>query len=461
MLCSGTDTVPKQFFFGKKNIIVIINAYRMAPDFDTLRRMWRCHALRIASFYKLAYDPPNDMPELWRHMENTHSHFSYSEKPSFPIEKTPDEAEHYIDECARAFLHYKDTTKKHIITTPINAEPSSHRPFSIIYMTASVVALALGCVLWHKKKTTMCIAVVAFFMVIVPLVATYSEIKNGHKTHRNRNILLYKDTPDKDISYIEDHLPPKFGFTDIADKCDFILSTKFVWGERGFEPHQTFLTEYGKQPKKVIIFWITDNNDVFEVPSNVYFFRTSMYRRWRNPTEDILPFVFEPFDGQEFQTLAHTTKPIIGFCGAVWPNRKPTLDKFKKDDRFQTLYIEHAHFSAGTREIYLENILNSHFTICDRGAGNFTMRFWHVLSVGRIPILVDDDMVWPFAREIDWDNLCIRAHDLVDLAEKTNTFYHTHKIEDVQKQCMQTYHLYFTHERYLDKVLTTIFEKNN
>lgn len=424
----------------------------MAPDFDTLRRMWRCHALRISSFYKMDYEPPKDMQELWKHMEKIHSHFSYSGKPPFPIEKTPDEAEQYINACARMFLHYKDITKT---STPILLE-KSHRqlPPSMYLLVVVMVAFVSGYVLWYNKRQKMCMMVALFILLFI---VVYFKIFTQKKTERK--VLLYKDTPDKDVSYIVDHLPQKFGLTDDIDKCDIILSTKFVWGVPSFEPHQTFLIEYGKQPKKVIVFWITDNNDVFEVPPNVYFFRTSLYRRWRNPTEDILPFVFEPFEGQEFRSLARTTKPIIGFCGAAWPSRKPTLDKFRNDDRFKSLYVEHGHFSAGTREMYQENIMNSHFTICDRGAGNFTMRFWHVLSLGRIPILVEDDMVWPFVHEIDWDNLCVRAQDLLDLAEKTLTFYHTHDMENVQKRCLETYQIYFTQERYLDKVLSTIAEK--
>lgn len=455
-MCVFRNNLCSETIFIKKNIINH-KSIPMAPDFDTLRRMWRCHALRMASFYKMTYEPPKDMPELWKHMEKTHSQFSYHEKPPFPIEQTPDKAEQYIVECARSFLRYKDKTKnkKPIgTTTTTQRHPWGKHHLLVVVM---VVSLVWACVLWYKKKRKMCMGI-ALFMVF--LVVAYAKMKNQPKPERK--ILLYKDTPDKDdvdVAYIEDHLPSKFGFTDDVEKCDIILSTKFVWGVPGFEPHQTFLHEYGKQPKKVVVFWITDNNDAFEVPSNVYFFRTSLYRRWRNPTEDILPFVFEPFEGQEFHVLPHTPQPVIGFCGAVWPNRKPTLDKFRNDDRFQTLYIEHAHFSAGTREMYQKNILDSHFTICDRGAGNFTMRFWHVLSLGRVPILVEDDMVWPFNHEIEWDNLCVRAQDLVDLAEKTLTFYHTHNMENVQRQCLQTYQLYFTQERYLDKVLTTIVEK--
>lgn len=414
----------------------------MAPDFDTLRRMWRCHSIRIASFYKVESEPPKNMQDLWGKMRETHALFSYPGKPSFPTTDTPEDADRYIDACARAFLRYKDKTKQGVVIH------SSSTRWLWWFGLLMLLVVVLARTVWHPKLTA---CVVALFLVVVAMASIRKkEKKTAHK------VLLYRDPPDKDISYIVEHLPPRFGFTDNARKSDFILSTKFVWGVAGFEPHQTFLTEYGKQPKKVLVFWITDCNDVFEVPPNVYFFRTSLYRRWRNPTEDILPFVFDPFEGQELRVLARTTQPIIGFCGGVWSNRKPTLDVFRVDDRFQTLYIEHDHFSAGTREMYKENILNSHFTICDRGAGNFTMRFWHVLSLGRVPILVEDDMVWPFAREIDWNKICVRAQDPLDLAEKTFLFYNTYPPEEVQRLCLETYQRYFTQKHYLDRVLSAI-----
>lgn len=424
----------------------------MAPDFDALRRMWRCHSLRIASFYKLDYEPPKDMPDLWKKMAKTHSQFSYPGKPPFPTGDTPEDADKYIDECARAFLRYKDQTKKDVVPTR-----SSWSRFLLL----AVIVLVWASVMWHHKKMPFVVAVflMVVMVVIVAVVAVPTKKKENPTTTSDRKILIYKETSDNDISYITDHLPLRTRFTDDASECDLILSTKFVWGVPGFEPHQTLLTEYGKQPKKVLVFWITDNNDVFEVPPNVYFFRTSLHRRWRNPTEDVLPFVFEPFEEKDFRTLARTAKPIIGFCGAAWPSRKPTLDRFRKDPRFKTLYIEHGHFAAGTREMYMKNILNSHFTICDRGAGNFTMRFWHVLSLGRVPILVEDDMVWPFVQEIDWDRICVRTQDPLDLLERTLAFYHTRPPEETQRLCRETYQRYFSQKNYLDKVLSTILEK--
>lgn len=418
-------------------------------DFDTLRRMWRCHFLRLVSFYHhVEYIPPQDMSDLWKQLETTHSLYEYDGQPPFPSKQTPDSANQYIDSSASAFLQYKDKYHSKMLDT--NRIQSYYQYLLLIVL----VMLVLGHSIRLKNKTYfgMVLLIVLFFIYGCNRKQKIKPIEK----HTPSKILFYKDPPENDISYLQSYLPSHFECTKDKNQCNFILSTKFTWGVPGLEPHQSFLTEYGKQPKKVFIFWITDSNDIFEVPPNVYFFRTSLYRRWRNPTEDVLPFVFEPFEKDDFYILAHTSKPIIGFCGGSWPNRKKTLKQFRVDDRFQTLYVEHEHFSAGTREMYKENIQHSHFTICDRGNGNFTMRMWHVLSLGRVPVLVEEDMVFPFYKEIDWDKICVRAQNPQELVEKTLTFYHTYPMEQVQTLCWETYQKYFTQERYLDKVFSTV-----
>lgn len=419
----------------------------MALDFDTLRRMWRCHSIRIASFYHLPYEIPKDMTDLWKKMEKSHSICEYHGKPPFPIKKTPEEATQYIEKCASAFLQYKENHQKQV--------DSINTIRKRVILVTIILFILLG--FWytdHVKNYTTYFWIMLF---IIFMILFYKKIRKQKKhDSKKKKIFFYKDTPENDVSYIEKHLPPNFEYTKDIEKCDFILSTKFTWGVEGFEPHQSFLKEYGKQPKKVIVFWITDSNDIFEVPPNVYFFRTSLYRRWRNPTEDVLPFVFEPFEKKDFKIFPTASKPIIGFCGGAWSNRKKTLDQFRNDGRFETLYIEHQHFLGGTREMYMENIQNSHFTICDRGRGNFTMRMWHVLCLGRVPILVEEDTIFPFYKEIDWDQICVRARNPQELAEKTILFYNTRNMEQVQKSCFETYQKYFTQENYLNKIFSTI-----
>ena len=62
------------------------------------------------------------------------------------------------------------------------------------------------------------------------------------------------------------------------------------------------------------------------------------------------------------------------------------------------------------------------FTICVRGNGNFSVRFYETLASGRIPILIDTDCVLPLENEIDWDRHCIiiKNTEPIKIAESIN-----------------------------------------
>src|SRR5690606_4769617 len=54
-----------------------------------------------------------------------------------------------------------------------------------------------------------------------------------------------------------------------------------------------------------------------------------------------------------------------------------------------------------TLEFY-ENINDSDYVVCVRGAGNFSVRFYETLAMGRIPIFINTDCALPLQREIEW-----------------------------------------------------------
>jgi hypothetical protein len=60
------------------------------------------------------------------------------------------------------------------------------------------------------------------------------------------------------------------------------------------------------------------------------------------------------------------------------------------------------------KEFY-QNIQDSLFTVCIRGMGNYSVRFYQTLAMGRIPILIDTDSVLPFSSEIPYDQFVLRV----------------------------------------------------
>ena len=60
-----------------------------------------------------------------------------------------------------------------------------------------------------------------------------------------------------------------------------------------------------------------------------------------------------------------------------------------------------------------------------RGTGNFSMRFYETLCLGRIPIFVDTDCVLPYDFSLDWKQHCvwIDRSEIPFIAEKVADFH--------------------------------------
>lgn len=210
-----------------------------------------------------------------------------------------------------------------------------------------------------------------------------------------------------------------------------------------------FIKIVNEAGKRVIIFFGSDSDE--EVPiEEAYIFRTSIYRSIRKPNEFAMPAWSEDFVqrymGWHLKTRAKCKKPIISFCGyapsPTWRQnlkrlfpigkknplvdryyRKAALEFLKKSKLVETSFIIRKKFYSQAaslpsgdidyiqlqklREEYVQNMINSDYVLCVRGAGNFSYRLYEALSCGRIPVFVDTDCVLPYQESINWRNYCI------------------------------------------------------
>lgn len=59
------------------------------------------------------------------------------------------------------------------------------------------------------------------------------------------------------------------------------------------------------------------------------------------------------------------------------------------------------------RREYVQSVFENPYSLCIRGAGNWSYRLFETLAAGRIPILIDTDSVLPLEDAIDWaQHLC-------------------------------------------------------
>lgn len=56
---------------------------------------------------------------------------------------------------------------------------------------------------------------------------------------------------------------------------------------------------------------------------------------------------------------------------------------------------------------YVEHLMRNDYILCPRGAGNFSFRLFETMASGRIPILIDTDLVMPFADRIPWHEIAV------------------------------------------------------
>jgi len=63
--------------------------------------------------------------------------------------------------------------------------------------------------------------------------------------------------------------------------------------------------------------------------------------------------------------------------------------------------------SEQDKDRYIRHLEAMTYVICPRGIENFSIRLYEALKYGRIPVIIDTDMVLP--AEIDWDQVAIRV----------------------------------------------------
>lgn len=254
------------------------------------------------------------------------------------------------------------------------------------------------------------------------------------------------------------------------EDCDIVISSKFELGIYDSNEIQKRLNFYKKFNKVVLVFLISDSSTVFKIPKNIILYRSSIYKSKKNKDEFLLPYLWDCYLNPE-KPLVKTSKPKVGFCGNINKNlgrRLTTIKALEQNENIETDFILRKGFWAGKpndeqlKNDYKNNLINSHFTICNRGRGNFAIRFYQALSLGRIPVLIDSDMVFPFEENINWNDVIIKANNELELVEKIVIWWQNKSDLDVisaQLKCREIYEHYLTDSSFSKFLEQKIHEK--
>ncbi|GAL82675.1 hypothetical protein JCM19274_1616 [Algibacter lectus] len=211
------------------------------------------------------------------------------------------------------------------------------------------------------------------------------------------------------------------------------------------------LLQSAKQHQKPI--WIYTGGDYgfTNYIANSYTFRLGGFDSKLDSATNIMPsFINDPYTvylPREFSTLKKDKKPSIGFVGhaqsgilkyckeytnhlkhkikrslsrvlgdkqSFFPSsikRANYLGQLASKDTLKTQFVLRSKYRAGSHTMltqkestqqFYDTIFNTAYTFCIRGVGNFSVRFYEALAVGRIPILLNTDCRLPLHNSIDW-----------------------------------------------------------
>jgi hypothetical protein len=114
--------------------------------------------------------------------------------------------------------------------------------------------------------------------------------------------------------------------------------------------------------------------------------------------------------------------------------RAKLLKSFAESDGVKTNFIYRNNYRGGAKTQqqrtqttleYYNNILNSDYILCVRGAGNFSVRFYETLMMGKIPIFVNTDCLIPFEDKIKWKKhvVWVEWHERHKIVQKVIDFH--------------------------------------
>lgn len=320
---------------------------------------------------------------------------------------------------------------------------------------------------------------------------------------------------DELISNKESKLFEKYCFVDSIDECDLLILPLFL--DYLLEKKEKKIIDFFKvnAQKKQKPLWVFTSGDFgLTVKENyIYVFKLADFESEKTKKTIIIPpFIDDPYKtiyNSEVCYLSKSNKPTIGYVGHAKGglfkyvkflinyslyNIKVVLKK-RHSDYFRlyssshkrlnylkialkskyicTNFIFRDKYRAGAKKEadrktstleFFDNIKTSHYTFCMRGFGNFSVRLYETLAMGRIPVQIDTDCSLPLNDFIDWNKHCliINEKEISQIGSKIKCF--NSKLSDLdflelQKSNRLFWKNYFTRENYFAFIHDLVISK--
>ena len=242
-----------------------------------------------------------------------------------------------------------------------------------------------------------------------------------------------------------------FLITPDIGKCDYVIIPQslnfYIDNELLHIAHD--IARRGREAGKQVLTVSYGDLQMRSIVKEVIHFQLAVDKSSENQFSVPIPsWIADPYDHLNFAfaPLPFTEQPSIGFCGHASTSLRGSVTMLKNRLAFFTRgsakywragnwfaspssramvlrhfegvanidcnFILRDQYRAGLKgtqntklahtssaEFY-QNIANNQYTVCIRGGGNFSVRFFETLAMGRIPIFIDIDSTFPLKAEL-------------------------------------------------------------
>lgn len=263
------------------------------------------------------------------------------------------------------------------------------------------------------------------------------------------------------------------GFVDTVGESEYILLAHEYYFVKNQDKYLSELDQFAiNNNRKTIVFDYGDEVDDVKLKHSIVL-RTAGYRSMLKSNVIIIPPFIEDI-GVQFSATPRTeksVKPSVGFVGMVqlsscWQEvkyqirahlhqfkmllgkvtkaelkglffRRKTIRELRKSTICVTNFIIRNSFSAHEKTIaidpkvlrqeYVDVLSGSDLNLIVRGDGNYSLRFFEVLSMGRVPLFVDTDTPLPLEDKIDYESFMLRVDhtDIPNISQKIESFWNS------------------------------------
>ncbi|MFK7050329.1 MULTISPECIES: exostosin family protein [Flavobacterium] len=286
-----------------------------------------------------------------------------------------------------------------------------------------------------------------------------------------------------DVFYLKNPVAiSNFYFQDEPDRADihiFPLELTSIYNSGKRKDWFDFLDEARKLNKIVWVYTGGDFGITLPFNNNLYTFRLGGFNSKLDTNTHVIPsFINDPISvlGLKWFIIEKNIKPSVGFVGHsngsfskiikefliytkhqikrslkidktdyqfFYPSsnkRFHLLEVLKNASNIDTKFIYRAKYRAGansqldkvnTTLEFFKNIQENLYTFCMRGSGNFSVRFYETLIMGRIPIILDTDIRLPLHDKINWEKHCIIVKEN-DCIQKIIEFHESKTNEELK-----------------------------